>query len=1195
MRFTNLSKLLALFAAIALLLPCFALAQSTTTGAISGTVTDTSGAVLPDVSVSLKSVEKGFTQNTKTNTQGAYQFSLLEPGTYTLTVAAPNFKTTTTTTTVSVGQNAIVNAKLEVGATGTTVEVSGEAPLLQSETSEISTTFNEREITEVPNPGNDLSFIAQTAPGSVMNTGSGYGNFSSFGLSASSNLFTLNGMYDNDPFLNLNNSGATNLLLGQNEVAEATVVTNGYSGQYGGFVGANVNYITKSGSNNWHGNANYWWNGRTMNANDYFNTDYANSSLDIPRGFVNANQYAASFGGPIIKNRAYFFWNYEGLRVIIPVKNNELLAPTPAFENAILDNLSSSAIGMSASVPFYQQAFNIWNGAPGISNSVLGNPNVPPGGDTTGCQGNVFTDPGGSYGTANTVFGGTGGLPCTQTFNNVVGNFTHEYLTSGRFDFNVTNNDKLFVRLQEDIGTQATATDALNPIFNSTSYQPEYQGQLGWNRSIGAKGANSFVASLQYYRAIFGPLNLQASLAAFPTTLIMGDGSLSTVGGLDFIWPQGRNVTGYQFVDDYSYSLNSKHTLKLGIYFHRNDLSDHDMGFYTSGEDVAFGLASFFNPPTGGTCLPGACGSATGGQGYVVQAFPSSLDQPVKLYQLGWYVQDEWKPRSDLKLTLALRFDHNELPVCNTNCFARLNGSPAAVAAQGIGAPYNQAITDGLANMAPSFTKVAVQPRFGLTWAPSFIKNTVFRGGFGIFMDTFQGSVADSLIENTPLDNIFVAAGNISPKETNGGNVFATASLSNSALVSGFAAGYNLSQLEQATNNLFSAPSITTIGNIVAPRTAEWNFEVQHQFGNNTSLILNYVGSHGYHETDTLNGINGFCPTSQCPNGWPGLPTAAPDGRFVTETNVVTPAISSYNGLNVTVQHRFAHGLQLQGNYLYGHALDEISNGGFNPFISNGFGDSILSPPNDNNIRSSYGNADYDTRHSFNANYVYELPKGPTEFLKGWQLSGTLFFRTGFPYTPINASAESLLSPNGFGGPVYANYTGTGYPSCRGPKGALDTGITPCLNAANFPDIAAGQAINPASVGPSNPTGSPYGVGQAQLGYTSSGVTGTGPGYAGGEFGQTRNQFFGPHYFDTDMTVMKYTRIPHWETAKLGLGVQFFNLFNHPNFASPINDESNPAFGEVVHTVNPPTSILGSFLGGDASTRLIQLTAKFNF
>src|SRR6266853_3495013 len=200
MRFRGSIRLLAFLATIALLLPGRLLAQSTVNGAISGTATDSSGAVMPNLIVALKSLEKGFTQEAKTNSQGFYQFPLLEPGTYSITISAPGFKTLSSTATVSVGQNAIVNAKLEIGAPGITVEVSGEAPLLQTESSEISTTFNAREISEVPNPGNDLSFVAQTAAGSVMNTGSGYGNFSSFGVSATSNLFTLNGMYDNDPF-----------------------------------------------------------------------------------------------------------------------------------------------------------------------------------------------------------------------------------------------------------------------------------------------------------------------------------------------------------------------------------------------------------------------------------------------------------------------------------------------------------------------------------------------------------------------------------------------------------------------------------------------------------------------------------------------------------------------------------------------------------------------------------------------------------------------------------------------------------------------------------------------------------------------------------------------------------------------------------------------------------------------------------
>ncbi len=326
---------LGLVAVVSLLASTLMFAQSATTGEISGTVADPSGAVLPNVAVTLKSIDKGFSQSANTNDQGAYRFSLLAPGNYSVSATAPSFKTTTVTQPVSVGAVAITNIKMELGTTGITVEVSGEAPLLQADSSEISTTMNELAVKSLPNPGNDLSFIAQTAPGSVMNTESGYGNFSSFGISATSNLFTMNGMYDNDPFLNLNNSGATNLLLGNNEIQEASVTSNGYSGQFGGFAGATVNYVTKSGSNQFHGNAAYWWNGAAMNANDWFH----NNTVPVtPKTFDNANQWAASFGGPIKKDKAFFFANYEGLRVLVPVTQTVTL-PSPQFQAATLAKL----------------------------------------------------------------------------------------------------------------------------------------------------------------------------------------------------------------------------------------------------------------------------------------------------------------------------------------------------------------------------------------------------------------------------------------------------------------------------------------------------------------------------------------------------------------------------------------------------------------------------------------------------------------------------------------------------------------------------------------------------------------------------------------------------------------------------------------------------------------------------------------
>src|SRR6202035_6193237 len=410
------------------------------------------------------------------------QFPLLEPGTYSLTISAPSFRTLTQAMTVSVGATAMINAKLEVGAAGTTVEVSGEAPLLQTESSEVTTTFDARAISEVPNPGNDLSFVAQTAAGSVMNTGSGYGNFSSFGVSATSNLFTLNGMDDNDPFLNLNNSGATNLLLGANEVQESTIVSTGYSAEYGSLAGANVNYVTKSGSNDFHGNAIYYWNGSAFNANDWF----LNHAGD-PKNFSNANQWAGSFGGPIKKDKAFFFFNTEGLRVVVPV-STAVAFPSQAFQTATIANLENKDgfPANSATVKFYQNIFNLYNNAKGAANAVPGA--GPLSTDPLGCNGFTGFGPGGA---------------CSSFFQAADNNLTHEQQFAGRVDYNVTSNDRLFLRILYDKGVQASDTDPISPLFNITSTQPQWQGQLNETHTFGSTMVNQFILSGQSYSAVF--------------------------------------------------------------------------------------------------------------------------------------------------------------------------------------------------------------------------------------------------------------------------------------------------------------------------------------------------------------------------------------------------------------------------------------------------------------------------------------------------------------------------------------------------------------------------------------------------------------------------------------------------------------------------------------------------------------------
>jgi hypothetical protein len=1106
---------LALFVVVAVLLsvwrPLPATAQSLTTGDITGTVTDPSGAVVPNAQVMLKNLDAGTTQTRNTNAQGVYRFPLLSPGSYSVSVSATGFQTAQRTVALSVGQAVTANVQLELGATSQTVEVSAGGELVQAENADLSTSISAQQVALMPNPGNDLSFIVQTAPGAVMNTQAGYGNSATYGLPATSNLFTVNGMNENDPFLNLNNSGATNLLLGKNDIREATVVNNGYSGQYGGLAGANVNYVTKSGSNKWHGNAEYYWNGRAMNANNYFNVQ-----SDIPRPFVNANQWAASMGGPIRKDKTFFFVDYEGLRVVLPT-TTPVNIPSPEFQAATLTNLGSMS---PDSVPFYQQMFNLWQGAAGASSAR----NLLPQG--TDDNGAVISGPGcGSFtGLGNTT------TPCALQFQSTAGNFTHEYLVTARLDQNIGQNDRLFAHFRTDHGLQATYTDPINPLFNAQSDQPQYEGQLQENHTFGTSMVNQFIMSGSWYSAIFSTANLGASTQVMPFRVGFSGNAFYSLGRDFNIWPQGRNVTQYGLVDDLSWQKGS-HSLKFGVSFRRNDITDYSPGIGSVGYSFGESLDSFFNGL---------------GDNYA-QNFAVRPTQPVALYALGFYAQDEWAIRPNFKLTLSLRGDHNSNPVCQTNCFARFDNSFLAMD-HSADVPYNQAIRTGLNQALANYTNVSWQPRIGFAWSPfGSARNTVIRGGLGLFTDAFPATIADSLLNNSPLNNPFqVGQAPLAP--TASGNQAALASQANTSFVQGFAAGQTLAEI-QASNPLFVVPSFTNATQrIIAPQYQEWNLQFQQGFGRATTFSVNYVGNHGVHEAVQNPGLNAF--------GFGTLPVDPIDPRFGTITEVSTVANSNYNGLTASLRHQF-HSLQVQANYTWSHALDEVSNAGFLQYTFN-TNISVLSPQDPFNLhRYNYGNADYDTRHYFSANYVWQIPRfwGPRAVFGDWEVSGTIFARSGLPFTVIDGDATSTLAANNYGGAlngigafVFANYLGGAPSSC---SSAAVT--TPCLTNTMFSPAATG-------------------------------------------FGsQRRNQFYGPRYFDTDFTVMKNFQIPHWEAGKLGVGLQFFNLFNHPNFDQPVGDVANPQFGSIITTVSTPTSILGSFLGGDASPRLIQVKARLTF
>ena len=1122
------------------------ISQSLTSGDIAGTVEDPTGAAVPGATVTLTNNETGAKQNETSSSTGAYRFALLNPGNYTVGVTAAGFQPVEQKATVAVGQASTVNLKLTVANANTTVvEVTSGGSVVQTENGNVSTNIAPETIANMPNPGNDLTYYVQMAPGATMNTQAGYGNSATFGISGTSNLFTVDGMNENDPFLDLSNSGATNLLLGANDIREATVVNNGYSGEYGELAGMNVNYVTKSGGNKFHGNAEYFWNGRVLNANDWFN-NYAGA----PRPFDNANQWAASFGGPIRKNKTFFFVDTEGLRLLIPTVG-PVNVPSPAFEAATLANLTT--VGNAAEIPFYTKLFSVYNGASGYGRAA----NILPSG---GCDGGITL---------------AGGAPCALQFQASLDNLTDEWLVTARVDQNIGNRDRAFVHFRSDHGLQATYTDPLTPTLNAVSKQPQYEGQFQENHTIGNNMINQFILAGSWYSAVFSTANLAASQALVPYDLDFLGGEFqspgSATGSTEYSsWPQGRNTTQYQVSDDYSWQ-KGRHNAKFGINFRRNDITDYSPGGFTGTVPLTefADLSSFYN------------GTAT----TYVQAFATRPTEPIALYALGFYAQDEWSVKSNLKITLALRAEHNSNPVCQTNCFARLSSAFDDISHDPT-QPYDQAIVTGLHQALPNYQNIGWEPRFGFAWQPMGSSGAVIRGGVGIFADVFPGTIASSFDTNSPLKNTFVASG-VGTNPVTGaptyaplapgvaGSLQSTATGANAAFTSGFSSGLNIAQIEAGPGgSLFSPPAFTnSANNIHYPTYYEWNFEVQQPLGSKMSFSLNYVGNHGSYLALLNPGLNAYCnaapvaydPASSTPclgalgvSSFAGLPTSPADARFSTVTEASNPGISNYNGLSVEFTRRMTRSLQVHASYTWSHALDDISNGGFLPFNFD-TNTSILAPQNPYNFRAyNYGNADYDTRHQFNASYVYNTPNlhGMWGALLDWTVSGTFFARTGLPFTVIDGASTGALSSYNYGPAlgldVFAN-SSVGPLTC-----GSSAATTPCLTASEF----------------SSPVG-PGGV---------------------ATFGnQRRNQVYGPGFFDTDLTLMKTIPIPHWEGAKFQFGAQAFNVLNHPNFDQPIGDIANPQFGSIVRTVATPTSIFGSFLGADASPRALQIKGQITF
>ncbi len=1009
-----------------------------------------------------------------------------------------------------------VNFALAVGQTTQTIEVSESIPLLNPEASS-NTSFSAVEVALLPSAGGDITNIAFTAPGVVVNGMGGYGNFTVNGLPATSNLFTINGENDMDPYFNINNSGATNLTLGQNEVQEATVIANPYGGQYGQLSGAQVILVTKSGTNQFHGNAQYWWNGRYINANDWFNNAYG-----APTPFSNANQWADSIGGPIIKNKTFFFFDNEGLRFVLP-NVDSVTIPTTAFANAVLTNVG---LKQPSELADYKTMFNLYANAPGASAAQ-------PLANTSACNSLVL--PGFNPAT----------MACAQKFQATPTALATEYIIAFRIDQKLGDHDNAYYRYKLDHGVQPTTLDPINANFDALSNQPAWDNQLQETHIFGPRATNQFITSFSHYVAQFAQ-NASEVASTFPFQVSNANPVPFTSFNSQGSFPQGRNITQYQFIDDFTYVVG-KHNFKFGENYRRYDVSDHN--FFFNNPAVYFGTA--------GNGLQ----NYVNGIGYQYRkTLNLASDVPVALWGLGFYAHDDWSIKPGLKITLGLRFEHNSNPVCQTNCFANvvgpINSLPSFTSSNPGSVPYSSDIVAGQHQAFQGTDAINVAPSIGFSWSPFKDNKTVISGGFGVFYDNPAVGLVDDLLSNPPVAvaiRVRPAAGVpvFDPGPAGGAAIW-------QASANAFSLNKTFSQISSqlaALGSLFAAPALTgVVGTVHSPRVYQWNFQIQRELTHSVALIVNYVGNHSENIPYTNAWANAYdvdqLYTSSLIRETPKVP------NYGTVTSVQSGGISNYDGLQVSVRQQFSHGFSAHFNYTWSHALDDVSNGGLFTY-----GDSLLGQISPVSLQAlNYGNADYDVRHVFSGDYVYTPSvhtgnKLVNEVLGGWQWSGKIIWRSGLPFSILD---NNTALANG-GGSLLATQIGPSPQTSCGSGAALTPGNgSPCLNANAFLNTA--------------PCPGPCYTGLSE---------------------QNRNQFRGPGYFNVDMALFR--TFSFRERAKLAVGLQAFNVFNHPNFGLPDNGVGDQNFGLITGMQGTPTSPYGNFLGFDSSPRVAQLTAKVVF
>jgi hypothetical protein len=1081
---TRAISILTIGAAALLLITTSAWAQSFR-GSIRGTVTDPSGSVIAGAKVTAKNIGTGLQREATTGQDGAYVLAELPAGEYTVRAESAGLSPSAQNVQVNVGLDTTANFDLtKVAKRQEQLNVTAEAPLVESTRDVLGEVVDQRLVTDLPLNGRDFGKLVALVPGATVEPSgvaaiqSGFGQFAINGNRDRSNNYTLDGTDNNDPFFNnsaLNQTGiggAPASLLPIDAIQEFNLQSQ-FPAEYGRNSGSVVNIITKSGTNRLHGSAFEFLRNDAMDARNYFNRVIdPNTGLPVRKTAFRNNQFGGSLGGPIVKDKTFFFGAYEGQRERVG-SDFSLLVPTQ--QQIAQAELDVGGAVNPALVKILNYFFPNVPSAPATATSAK----VPYSVKDTNDANSLIAKLDQNFSSSETLSARYAFAQSHQTFP--LGN--PGTLTASRLSNFAQNSPTRVQVFSGNLLSTLSATKVNEVRFGYSRYRTSFTASDANLDPLALFGINFGTGKLGMPEIDFG-------------------GEFDNIGATAFSVPRGRTSQSYQILDNFTW-LKGRHTVKFGGEYRRAAISSFNDNLERGG--IVFGTGNGFDNNAGTDVLAAYFAGAYS----FTLADQGNTQRTTYNNGLSFFAQDDFRLAPRLTLNYGMRWEYFGPISEKNNLLANLgsDGQLAMVGTDGVNGAYKRDLNN-------------FGPRVGFAW--NLASTTVVRGGYGLYYDYVP---QDLMIANFT-NSAGLVTPPIGPKAvtplTFDSTAFSVAPPPNTAPSPVFTPA-------SPPFDIFFTPR-----NFVTPYVQNWNLNLQQELSKEIALQLGYVGSKGT-KLVRLRDAN-----------QPDVNGDRPNQTYGYMDEFANLSSSVYHALQATLRTRSWHGVTGFTGYTWSKSIDDASDG--IDFVA-----TVALPQDSNNLRAERGPSNFDTRHRFTAAFNYEVPHlfGPKRFAEGWQLNTIITAQSGRPIPLVSANDTSAFSNPNFN------------------------------TQSNFhqrPNLVPGQPIIN-----SNWESSPDVVGYLNGNAFAQPADGT--------FGTLgRNAIYGPHFWNVDLALAKSTQF--YERINLQFRAEFFNIFNHPNFALP-GFSINPGSNDVI-TQTPDQAQTNPGLGG-GGPRVIQLGLKVIF